>query len=82
MLKEHGYIVIGATDGAAEIKVSHPGARIEMLITNVGLPHGMNERQIADAARALRPGLKVLFIPGYAEVLRSATASSSPAWSC
>lgn len=38
-----------------------------MLITDVGLPGGLNGRQVADAARAARPGLKVLFITGYAE---------------
>jgi PAS domain-containing protein len=41
--------------------------RIELLITDVGLPGGMNGRQIADAARVSRPDLKVLFITGYAE---------------
>jgi CheY-like chemotaxis protein len=40
---------------------------IDLLITDVGLPSGLNGRQVADAARALRPGLKVLFITGYAE---------------
>lgn len=38
-----------------------------MLITDVGLPGGLNGRQVADAARVWRPGLKVLFITGYAE---------------
>jgi DNA-binding response OmpR family regulator len=37
------------------------------LITDVGLPGGVNGRQVADAARALRPDLRVLFITGYAE---------------
>ena len=41
--------------------------RIDLLVTDVGLPGGMNGRQIADAGRARRPGLKVLFITGYAE---------------
>ena len=41
--------------------------RIDLLITDVGLPGGMNGRQVADAARALRPGLRVLFITGYAD---------------
>lgn len=67
VLDEQGYTVIGAADGAAGIKVLHSGARIELLITDAGLPNGMNGRQVADAARALRPGLKVLFITGYAE---------------
>jgi CheY-like chemotaxis protein len=41
--------------------------RIDLLVTDVGLPGGMNGRQMADAARVSRPGLKVLFITGYAE---------------
>ena len=41
-------------------------------ITDVGLP-GLNGRQLADAARTTRPGLKVLFMTGYAE--NAATAS-------
>jgi CheY-like chemotaxis protein len=47
---------------------------IDLLITDVGLPNGMNGRQLADAARETRPDLRiVLFITGYAEaaVLRS-----------
>jgi CheY-like chemotaxis protein len=53
--------------GAAGIKVLQSGARVELLITDVGLPNGMNGRQVADAAQSLHPGLKVLFITGYAE---------------
>jgi DNA-binding response OmpR family regulator len=41
--------------------------RVDLLITDVGLPGGLNGRQVADAARSLRPYLKVLFITGYAE---------------
>jgi CheY-like chemotaxis protein len=41
--------------------------KIDLLVTDVGLPNGMNGRQLADAARILRPDLKVLFITGYAE---------------
>ena len=41
--------------------------RIELVVTDVGLPGGMNGRQMADAARVTRPGLKVVFITGYAE---------------
>ncbi|GGE90489.1 PAS domain S-box protein [Sphingomonas prati] len=67
VLDDLGYTVIGAADGAAGIKVLQSGAKIELLITDVGLPNGINGRQVADAARALRPGLKVLFITGFAE---------------
>ena len=42
------------------------GERIDLLVTDVGLP-GMNGRQLADQARETRPGLKILFITGYAE---------------
>ena len=42
-------------------------SRIDLLVTDVGLPGGMNRRQVANARRMLRPGLKVLFITGYAE---------------
>jgi CheY-like chemotaxis protein len=42
-------------------------ARIDLLVSDVGLPGGMNGRQVADAARLLRPELKVLFITGYAQ---------------
>ena len=49
------------------LKVLQSDVRIDLLITDVGLPGGMNGRQMADAARRIRPNLKVLFITGYAE---------------
>ncbi len=67
VLGDLGYAVIGAADGAAGLKVLQSSARIDLLITDVGLPGGINGRQVADAAQSLRPGLKVLFITGYAE---------------
>ena len=67
VLQEAGYAVIEAEDGAAGLTVVQSGARVDLLITDVGLPGGMNGRQMADAARVVRPGLKVLFITGYAE---------------
>jgi PAS domain S-box-containing protein len=67
VLDEFGYHAIEAGDGAAAMKVLESTARIDLLVTDVGLPGGMNGRQVADAARTLRPGLKVLFVTGYAE---------------
>jgi PAS domain S-box-containing protein len=66
-LEELGYAVIEAGDGASALKTLSSTQRIDLLITDVGLPGGMNGRQVADAARMHRPGLKVLFITGYAE---------------
>ena len=67
VLNEAGYAGIEAADGPSGLKVLQSNTRIDLLVTDVGLPGGMNGRQIADAARVLRPGLKVLFITGYAE---------------
>jgi CheY-like chemotaxis protein len=67
VLKESGYKSIDATDGPSGLRILQSSARIDLLITDVGLPGGMNGRQVADAARALRPDLKVLFVTGYAE---------------
>lgn len=49
------------------MRILNSKQRIDLLVTDVGLPGGMNGRQIADAARVGRPHLKVLFITGYAE---------------
>ena len=67
VLEEAGYLVIAAEDGPSGLRVLQSGRRIDLLVTDVGLPGGMNGRQIADAARVVRPGLKVIFITGYAE---------------
>jgi len=67
VLEDLGYIAIEVADGAAGLRVLQSDARIDLLVTDVSLPGGMNGRQVADAGRALRPGLKVLFITGYAE---------------
>ena len=67
VLEELGYTAIEAADGASGLKVLQSDVRIDLLVTDVGLPGGMNGRQVADAARIARPKLKVLFITGYAE---------------
>ncbi len=67
VLEDLGYTAIEAADGASGLKVLQSDVRIDLLVTDVGLPGGMNGRQVADAARVARPDLKVLFITGYAE---------------
>ena len=66
MLAEQGYRTLEAVDGPSGLKILRAGKRIDLLITDVGLP-GMNGRQLADQARETRPDLKILFITGYAE---------------
>ncbi|APW38384.1 hypothetical protein RD110_15265 [Rhodoferax koreense] len=67
VLGEAGYEVLTADDGPSGLRILQAPGRIDMLITDVGLPGGLNGRQVADAARVTRAGLKVLFITGYAE---------------
>ena len=67
VLEELGYAAIEAADGVSGLKVLQSDVRIDLLITDVGLPGGVSGRQMTDAARQVRPELKVLFITGYAE---------------
>jgi signal transduction histidine kinase len=67
VLEENGYKVITAKNGLSALKYLQSNVQIDLLITDVGLPGGMNGRQVADEARKSRPDLKVLFITGFAE---------------
>ncbi|MGC1329065.1 response regulator, partial [Pseudomonas sp.] len=67
VLSDLGYTLVEAADSVGGLKVLRSDVPIDMLITDVGLPGGMNGRQMADAAREVRPGLRTLFITGYAE---------------
>jgi CheY-like chemotaxis protein len=64
-LEDLGYAAIEAADGPAGLAILQSDARIDLLVTDVGLP-GLNGRQLADAARIKRPHLKILFMTGYA----------------
>ncbi|WP_024646938.1 response regulator [Pseudomonas syringae] len=66
VLSELGYAFIEASDAREAVPILESGQRIDLLISDVGLP-GMNGRQLAEIARQLRAELKVLFITGYAE---------------
>ncbi|VVP69164.1 Sensor histidine kinase RcsC [Pseudomonas fluorescens] len=67
VLGDLGYTVIEANDSLAGLRLLRSDARIDLLVTDVGLPGGMNGRQVADAGRELRANLRTLFITGYAE---------------
>jgi PAS domain S-box-containing protein len=72
-----GYAALEATDGPAGLEILQSDRPIDLLITDVGLP-GLNGRQVADAARLVRPGLKVIFMTGYAENAASAQGFLEP----
>ncbi len=66
LLKELGYRGYEAQDATSALPLLESDSRIDLLVTDVGLP-GMNGRQLAEIARQHRPGLKVLFMTGYAQ---------------
>jgi len=67
ILADNGYTVIEAETGQLALHHVAAAERIDLLLTDVGLPGGMTGRQLADAARQHRPDLKVLFVTGYEE---------------
>jgi CheY-like chemotaxis protein len=77
VLNDLGYRALEAADGPSSLEILRSSARIDLLVTDVGLP-GMNGRQVADAARERRPDLKVLFITGYAENAAMANGFLAP----
>jgi CheY-like chemotaxis protein len=66
VLNDLGYRVLEAADGPAALRILQSSQKIDLLVTDIGLPD-INGRQVADAALTSRPGLKVLFMTGYAE---------------
>ncbi|WP_371925494.1 response regulator [Pseudomonas sp. ANT_J28] len=66
VLSDLGYAFVEAGDADSAVPILDSGQRIDLLISDVGLP-GMNGRQLAEIGRQYRPDLKVLFITGYAE---------------
>ncbi len=63
---ELGYRVIEAPDGPTGLRILDAHREINLLFTDVGLPGGMNGRQLAEQAQRRNAGLKVLFTSGYA----------------
>jgi CheY-like chemotaxis protein len=77
VLAELGCQVLEAFDGPSGLQILQSAQRIDLLVTDIGLP-GLNGRQLADAARTQRPDLKVLFMTGYAENATLATGFLEP----
>ena len=74
-LQDIGYETIEAIDASQGLKHLQSDAKIDLLLTDVVLPGGLDGRQLADAGRMVRPALKVLFMTGYT---RNAAVGNDP----
>lgn len=66
-LKTLGYQVISCSNAEDALDVIMQLPDIDLLFTDIVMPGSMNGRQLAEATRALRPAIKVLFTSGYTE---------------
>jgi CheY-like chemotaxis protein len=66
-LRELGYTVLEARDGPEVLQIL-TATRPDLLVTDVGLPNGLNGRQVAKMAREWVPEMPALFITGYADI--------------
>ncbi|HXH24316.1 MAG TPA: response regulator, partial [Vicinamibacterales bacterium] len=65
VLEAKGYVVLEAEDGPRAVELARQsGSPIHLLVTDVVMPH-VSGRAVAEQVRALRPGIKVLFLSGY-----------------
>ena len=80
VLEELGYAVDVVGDADAALPILASPRRIDLLVTDVGLP-GLNGRQLAEVARQSRPHLPVLFMTGYAEKAQERAAFLDPGMS-
>jgi PAS domain S-box-containing protein len=78
MLTDAGYTALEATDAPSALQILQSSQHIDLLVSDVGLPGNMNGFQMVDAARRFRPGLKALYITGYAEYAAAAESLGQP----
>lgn len=78
LLEEAGYTVVEAHDGASALRALEDAGAIDLLVTDVGLPGGMNGRQLAAAIRETHPELGVLFVTGYADMAADREDGTAP----
>ncbi|WP_312404572.1 PAS domain S-box protein [Brevundimonas sp.] len=67
VMTDLGYLALEAGDSLSGLKMLQSDLKVDLLISDVGLPGGMNGRQMAELARQSRPGLNVLLVTGFAE---------------
>jgi PAS domain S-box-containing protein len=60
-----GYTVIRAGDGAAALAALETAGRIDLMVTDIIMPGGLNGIELARKVRELRPGIKVIYTSGF-----------------
>lgn len=79
VLHEQDLVVLEAPDGSSALAIIQSAQPLDLLVTDVGLPGGLNGRQLVDAARLVRPALRALFITGYADNMALGGGPADPA---
>jgi CheY-like chemotaxis protein len=78
ILSRNGYQVLTAANGPEALKmVEHTSQRIDLLLTDVIMPH-MLGKELAGRLRELRPGLRVLYMSGYAQPVLASQGTLDP----
>lgn len=72
VLEDAGYRVLEAASGdeAHRLLLAHPDLRIDLLFTDIVMPGSLDGIDLANAVRALRPELRVLYTTGFADLVR------------
>jgi PAS domain S-box-containing protein len=78
VLTDLGYETLEAADASSGLKILGSDTRIDLLVTDIGLSSRLNGQQMAEAGRIGRPGLKVLFITGFAEIPETSDSDLPP----
>ncbi|TFW04955.1 PAS domain S-box protein [Oxalobacteraceae bacterium OM1] len=76
-LEDAGYSVLQAADGPRGLALLQSSMKIDLMVTDFGLPSGMNGLQLIEAARAFRPAMATLLITGYAERIAARTGQAA-----
>ena len=79
VLEENGFKVLTVADGPAGLEILQSSQPIDVMITDIRLPKGINGREVAEAALVVRPHLKILFMTGYAGSAFDGTGDASTA---
>ncbi len=65
LLSEGGYRVLSATDGNDTLSVVASEAEVQLMVTDVVMPGGMNGLELAERVKRDKPDLRILYVSGY-----------------